>query len=125
VKPRRSWRHSSTNRDVCRSDKQRKLPRYKKTCGRHSVIADTSCLIALEKIDSLFLFEQIYGSVLVSPTVKAEYGKELPAFVEMRAVTNPNYETFLRGTVDPGEASTSALALEAEVPLLLKLSGEA
>ena len=61
----------------------------------------------------------MYGNVLVTPTVKAEYGKELPAFVEVRTVGNPNYGTLLRGIVDPGEASTLALALEVEDPLLI------
>jgi len=84
-----------------------------------SVIADTSCLIVLDKIDSLFILEEMYGSVLTTPTVKAEYGKELPAFVEVRAVGNSNYGTLLRGIIDPGEASTLALALEVEDPLLI------
>ena len=83
------------------------------------VIADTSCLIVLDKIDSLFILEEMYESVLVTPTVKAEYGKELPAFIEVRTVGNPNYGALLRGIVDPGEASSLALAFEVEDPLLI------
>ena len=64
-----------------------------------NVIADTSCLIVLDKIDGLFILEEMYRSVLVTPTVKAEYGKELPAFVRVRTVGNPNYETLLRAIV--------------------------
>jgi predicted nucleic acid-binding protein len=83
------------------------------------VVVDTSCLIVLDKIEGLFVLEQMYGNLLVTPTVKSEYGKELPAFVEVRAVRNPNYGTLLRGILDPGEASILALALEVEDPLVI------
>lgn len=84
-----------------------------------SVIADTSCLIVLDKAKILFILDKIYGNVLITPTVKAEFGKELPGFAEVRAIGNPNYETLLRGIVDPGEASVLALALEVADPLLI------
>ncbi len=50
----------------------------------------------------------MYGSVLVTTTIEAEYGKGLPT-----------YGTLLRGVVDPGEASALALALEVQGPLLI------
>ena len=86
---------------------------------RANVVADTSCLIVLDRIDSFSILEQMYGSILITPVVKAEYGGELPTFVEVRPVDNPNYETLLRGVVDPGEASTLALALEVDDPLVI------
>ena len=84
-----------------------------------SVITDTSCLIVLENIESLFILERMYGTVLVTPTIRNEYGKELPAFIEVRSVKNHTYETLLRSIVDPGEASAIALCLEVEDPLLI------
>ena len=47
-----------------------------------NVVADTSCLIVLDKIEGLFVLEQMYGNLLVTPTVKSEYGKELPALLK-------------------------------------------
>jgi len=81
-----------------------------------NVIADTSCLIVLDKSESLSILEQMYGNLLVTPTVKSEYGKELPSFVGVRTVRNPRYGMLLRSMLDPGEASTLALAVEVEDP---------
>ncbi len=61
----------------------------------------------------------MYGSVLITATIKAEYGKGLPAFVEVRPVKNRNYGALLQSILDPGEASALALALEVEGPLLV------
>ena len=84
-----------------------------------SVITDTSCLIVLENIESLFILERMYDTVLVTPTIRYEYGKELPSFIEVRSVKNHTYETLLRSAVDPGESSAIALCLEVEDPLLI------
>lgn len=84
-----------------------------------NVIVDTSCLIVLDKIERLFILERMYGTLLVTPTVRSEYGEEIPAFVEVRTVRNPNYSALLRGILDPGEASILALALEVEDPLII------
>ena len=83
------------------------------------VIADTSCLIVLDNIESLDILERLYGTVLVTPTIRHEYGQELPSFIEVRSVKNHSYETLLRSVVDPGEASAIALCLEVADPLLI------
>ncbi len=42
-----------------------------------NIIADTSCLIILEKIEMLHLLKGLYGNILVSEEVAGEYGNEL------------------------------------------------
>ena len=68
------------------------------------VIADTSCLIVLDNVESLFILERMYGTVIVTPTIQHEFGNELPSCIEVRSVKNRRYETLLRSVVDPGEA---------------------
>ena len=84
-----------------------------------NVIVDTSCLIVLENIESLFILERMYGTVFVTPTIQREFGKELPPFAEIKSAQNRKYEALLRSVVDPGEASAIALCLEVDEPLLI------
>jgi|APTNR8051073442_1049403.scaffolds.fasta_scaffold00532_18 predicted nucleic acid-binding protein len=42
------------------------------------IISDTSCLIVLDKIDQLSLLKALYGQIVITPVVAAEYGKDLP-----------------------------------------------
>ena len=84
-----------------------------------NVIVDTSCLIVLENIESLFILERMYGTVFVTPTIQREFGKELPSFAEIKSAQNRKYEALLRSVVDPGEASAIALCLEVDEPLLI------
>ncbi|RZK30131.1 MAG: DUF3368 domain-containing protein [Hymenobacter sp.] len=83
------------------------------------IIADASCLILLEKIGALHLLHQLYGQVLVTDIVAAEYGLPLPTWVAVRAVQNDRQTQVLALTLDPGEASAIALALEHPECLLI------
>ncbi|RZK18100.1 MAG: DUF3368 domain-containing protein [Hymenobacter sp.] len=83
------------------------------------IIADASCLILLEKIDALHLLHQLYGHLLVTDVVAAEYGLPLPAWVAVRAVQDARQTQVLALTLDPGEASAIALALEHPECLLI------
>ncbi|QQR85280.1 MAG: DUF3368 domain-containing protein [Flavobacteriales bacterium] len=76
------------------------------------VIADTSCFIALSRIDGLGLLQQVYGSVTTTSVVAAEFGRSLPDWV---TIADPDDELRMRALslqVDKGEASAIALALE-------------
>jgi len=42
-----------------------------------NIIADTSCLIVLEKIKMLYLLKELYGTILVSEEVAGEYGDKV------------------------------------------------
>lgn len=83
------------------------------------IIADASCLILLEKIGALHLLHQLYGHLLVTDVVAAEYGLPLPAWVTVRAVQDARQTQLLVLTLDPGEASAIALALEHPECLLI------
>lgn len=83
------------------------------------IIADASCLILLEKIGALELLHQLYGQLLVTDVVAAEYGLPLPAWVAVRAVQNARQTQVLALTLDAGEASALALALEHSNCLLI------
>ncbi len=53
----------------------------------------------------------MYGRVLITETVKDEFGEDVPEFNEIRSLKNPS--TFLahRQFIDPGEASTISLGI--------------
>lgn len=76
------------------------------------VIADTSCFIALSRIQSLDLLRSVYGSVTTTSIVANEFGRPLPDWV---TIADPDDELRLRTLalqVDKGEASAIALAME-------------
>ncbi|MCL2348661.1 MAG: hypothetical protein FWC50_10430 [Planctomycetaceae bacterium] len=52
------------------------------------VISDASCLIALERIHALPILFQLFGKVIVTEEVAAEYGLKLPDWIEVRGVIN-------------------------------------
>ena len=76
------------------------------------VISDTACLIALDKIGHLDLLKLLFGQVVVTPTVAAEFGTGLPEWIEIQSPANISLQTFLEETIDAGEASAIALAVE-------------
>ena len=76
------------------------------------IIADASCLIVLTKIGQLDLLRQLYGTATTTPTVAAEYGLPLPAWVGQEAAADAGRQQLLALLVDAGEASAIALALE-------------
>jgi len=76
------------------------------------MISNTSCLIALTNIEMLDLLRQVYGSVLVTNEVAAEFGEPLPGWVRVLPVQDMKALRILQSSVDLGEASTIALAME-------------
>jgi len=84
-----------------------------------NIIADTSCLVLLEKIGELDILKKLYNTITITPTVKDEYGGFIPAFVSVKKVKNKNYQKLIGTRVDPGEASAIALAVEIHGLLVL------
>jgi predicted nucleic acid-binding protein len=76
------------------------------------IITDTSCLIALTKLNALHLLHELYRHVIVTEEIAAEFGELLPQWVEVKQVSNKKYQRLLEGTLDRGEASAIALAIE-------------
>ena len=85
----------------------------------NTVITDASCFIILDKIDGLFVLESLFSRVVTTPEIAAEYGKRLPAWVDVRAVGNRDLLYDYAERVDIGEASAIALASEVPFPLLI------
>ena len=76
------------------------------------VIADASGLILLQKIGELDLLRRLYGAVVTTPVVAAEYGLLLPPWIRLEAAADVERQELLAEQVDAGEASAIALALE-------------
>ena len=76
------------------------------------ILSDTSCLIVLEKISELELLHQVFGEIVVTDEVAAEYGLPLPVWISVQNPRDENYREILEASVDKGEASAIALAVE-------------
>jgi predicted nucleic acid-binding protein len=85
-----------------------------------TVIADTSCLIALSKIEAIELLNEIYEKIYITEDIALEFGESLPEWVIIENVKNKKYQQLLGLYLDLGEASAIALALE-KVDVLLIL----
>jgi len=83
------------------------------------VITDTSCLIALTKINVLHLLCKLFEYVIITEEIYAEFGEPLPEWIEVRQVSNKKYQQLLETTLDKGEASAIALAMELKDVLLV------
>ncbi len=83
------------------------------------IISDTSCLILFDKIGELGLLQKIYGEITTTPEVIREYGKTMPSWIKTESVKNKDKQAELEKSVDNGEASTIALALELKDCILI------
>lgn len=84
-----------------------------------TIISDTSCLVILEKIKELELLHRLFGTIFTTSEIKDEFGLPLPEWVQIKEVRNKNYQSIIEATLDKGEASAIALALELEDCLLI------
>jgi predicted nucleic acid-binding protein len=84
-----------------------------------TIITDSSCFILLDKIGCLNILEELYGYVVTTPEIAAEYGKRLPQWVHVQAVTNRDLLYTYAEMIDIGEASAIALASEVVSPSLI------
>lgn len=84
-----------------------------------TIISDTSCLILLEKIGELDLLNKLFGIIITTSEVATEFGLPLPSWFEIRQPINKKYQTIIEASVDKGEASAIALAVELEDCLLI------
>lgn len=83
------------------------------------IISDTSCLIALDRINKLNLLKELFQQIVTTREVKEEFGKELPGWIQIVEVQNTAKLQELEIVLDKGEASTIALALETEKSILI------
>lgn len=78
----------------------------------NAVISDASCLIVLAKIDAVSLLETVFCSVLTTPEIAAEVGFDLPDWVSIQSPTDVEPLKLMPSSIDRGEATAIALALE-------------
>ena len=76
-----------------------------------TIIADSSCLILLDKIKELELLKMLFGKVIITSIIAEEFGVPLPEWILIKDAENKNYQNILELSVDKGEASAIALAV--------------
>ncbi|MGI4735996.1 MAG: DUF3368 domain-containing protein [Janthinobacterium lividum] len=76
------------------------------------IISDASCFIVLSNIGELTLLQQVYGGIITTPEIAAEYGEPLPTWVTVLSVQDKQKQLLLTMQLDLGESSAIALALE-------------
>lgn len=84
-----------------------------------TIIADSSCLILLDKIDELELLKMLFGKVIITSIIAEEFRSTLPEWISIKDAENKNYQKILELSVDRGEASAIALAVEQADSLLI------
>ena len=84
-----------------------------------TIISDTSCLILLDKISELDILNKLFGAIITTSEVAKEFGQQLPPWFEIREPSDKNYQAIIEASVDKGEASAIALAIELDDCLLI------
>jgi len=83
------------------------------------IITDTSCFITLDKIGAFDILHQAFKNIVTTPEIQQEFGSELPQWIEIRPVRDTTLQEVFKETVDPGEASAIALAMETSNAILI------
>lgn len=83
------------------------------------VITDTSCLIALSKLEAVDILHKLYPNIFITQDIAEEFGEPLPGWIQIQAVPNKNYQRLLEVTLDRGESSAIALAMDIQNVLLI------
>lgn len=78
------------------------------------VIADSSCLILLAKIEELEILRNIYKRIFITKEIAGEFGGELPDWIEIKEVQNKTLQALFEDTLDLGESSALTLAFETQ-----------
>ena len=84
-----------------------------------TIISDTSCLILLDKIGEIELLHNLFGTIVTTIEVVEEFGLPLPSWIKVQQPADKNYQAIIEASVDKGEASAIALAIELDDCLLI------
>jgi len=84
-----------------------------------TVIADTSCLIALDNIGFLHILKDLYQEVVITKEVQSEFGDRIPEWIIVTDVKDQEQQARFEKLVDKGEAGSIALALEIRNSMLI------
>ena len=83
------------------------------------IISDTSCLILLDKIQELNLLKKLFGEIVVTQEIVDEFKMDLPYWFKIGNASNKTYQKILEASLDKGEASAIAYAIEQQDCLLI------
>jgi len=75
------------------------------------IIADTSCLILLTKIDELDILNKVFDKIYITDKIAEEFNYDLPSWIEIVKIKFEDYKTIAE-IVDDGEASAIAMSLK-------------
>ncbi|PPD03127.1 MAG: DUF3368 domain-containing protein [Methylobacter sp.] len=76
------------------------------------IISNTSCLIIPDNIDRLDILQKLYQTIHITEEVALEFGRPLANWMMVNAIQDKNTLRILNASVDLGEASTIALAVQ-------------
>ena len=82
------------------------------------VVADSTCLIALDRIETIDILPAVFGDVLIPPAVNREFNVAYP-WLKVSSPTNHKLVSSLKLMVDDGEAEAIALASELAALVIL------
>ena len=85
---------------------------------KEPVVADSACLIALERIDQTGLLPALFETILVPPEVEHEFGTGHD-WLRVETPQDVNLVNSLRLMLDHGEAEAIALAVEKGARIIL------
>lgn len=84
----------------------------------NTVIADSTCLIGLERIQRLDLLPKVFEKIMIPPAVQIEVGIE-ETWIFIQKPANRHVVNSLKTQLDPGESEAIALALEIPKSLII------
>lgn len=83
------------------------------------IISDTTCLILLDKIGEINLLNSLFGQIIVTQEIADEFKKKLPNWFTIVNPSNKTYQKILEASLDKGESSAIAFAIEQTDCLLI------
>ena len=86
---------------------------------QNAIISDTSCLILLDNINELNILQLLFGTVIITSEIKNEFKGSLPDWIVIKNPDDERQQKILENTIDKGEASAIALAIELGNALLI------
>ena len=82
------------------------------------VVADSTCLIALERIGQIEILPALFEPVLIPPAVAQEFGISLP-WLKVERLSDRALAVALKMMIDDGEAEAIALAQAQKCRIIL------
>ncbi len=82
------------------------------------VVADSTCLIALERIGQIKILPVLFEPVLIPPAVAQEFGISLP-WLKVERLSDRALAAALKMMIDDGEAEAIALSQEQKCRIIL------